>query len=438
MKQVRIGMIGLGSVGQAVARILMEDGSTLEGRAGAPLALTKVAVSDLKKKREVSLDPSLLTTDPFEVVNSPEVDIVVEVMGGENPAFDLAMAAARKRKGFVTANKLLLALRGAEVYEAFEKSGARLGFEAAVAGAIPIIRSIREGFAGDRIELVQGIINGTGNYILSRMTGEGSRFEDVLKDAQALGYAEADPTLDVEGIDSAHKIAVLAAIAFQTVVDFEDVYTEGITRITPEDIDSARDLGYRIKLLAIAQRIGETISLRVHPAMLPERHFLANVNGPFNAVETYGKRAGVNMLVGRGAGGGPTASAVMGDVMAMARDIASGAIVSRFAPLGAPMAAMKKLAHAPMEELCSEYYLRFTVLDKPGVLAIIAGALGAHNISIASMIQRGRMENQPVSVVIMTHDAVEESMKNALERIEKQGVLVAPPMLIRIAADGKD
>lgn len=438
MKPVRVGLIGLGAVGAQVARILVEEGATsLAARAGAPLRLVKAAVRDISKTRQFTPDPSLLTTDPFEVVNSPEVDIVVELIGGENPAFDLAIGAARKRKGFVTANKLLLALRGAEVFEAFEKCGARLGYEAAVAGAIPILRAIRESFVGDTLERVQGIVNGTGNYILSRMTDEGIPFDDVLKDAQRLGYAEADPTLDVEGIDSAHKIAILAALAFETIVDFSDVYTEGITRITPEDVESARQLGYRIKLLGIASKVDGAISLRVHPAMLPERSFMANVNGPFNAVETQGKNAGVNTLVGRGAGGGPTATATLSDIISIARDITSGG-APRMAPLGAPISGLGKLPVIPMDELRTEYYLRFTVPDRPGVLAQIAGALGDNGISIASMIQRERMENQPVSVVLMTHDAVEADMKKALAQIEATGICLAPTMIIRIAENGGD
>ncbi|MDH5511013.1 MAG: homoserine dehydrogenase [Nitrospinota bacterium] len=437
MKPVRVGLIGLGVVGCQVARILTEEAEALQARTGIPLRLEKVAVRDLGKERDFTPEGAILTTEPFDVVNSAEVDIVVELIGGEDPAFDLAIGAARKRKGFVTANKLLLALRGAEVFSAFEKSGARLGFEAAVAGAIPIIRSIRESFSGDQVELIQGIVNGTGNYILSRMTDEGSRFEDVLKDAQALGYAEADPTLDVEGIDSAHKITILAALAFETVVDFSDVYTEGITRITPEDVISAGELGYRIKLLGIARRIEDAISLRVHPAMLPQRCLMANVNGPFNAVETRSKRAGVSTLVGRGAGGGPTATAVLSDIVSMARDIASGG-GARMAPLGSPVGGMEKLPVIPMDELESEYYLRFTVPDRPGVLAQIAGALGDNGISIASMIQRERMENQPVSVVLMTHNAVEADMKRSLTHIESSGICLAPTMIIRIAENDRD
>ncbi|MDH5637105.1 MAG: homoserine dehydrogenase [Nitrospinota bacterium] len=437
MKPVRIGLIGLGAVGSQVARILTEEAESLQARAGIPLRLVKVAVRDTGKKRGFTPDSGLLTTEPFDVVNSPEVDIVVELIGGEDPAFDLAMAAARKRKGFVTANKLLLALRGAEVFSAFEKSGARLGFEAAVAGAIPIIRSIRESFSGDQVELIQGIVNGTGNYILSRMTDEGSRFEDVLKDAQALGYAEADPTLDVEGIDSAHKVAILAALAFETMVDFSDVYTEGITNITPEDIISARELGYRIKLLGVARRVDDTISLRVHPTMLPQKDLMANVDGPFNAIHILSSQAGASTLVGRGAGGGPTATAVLSDIVSMARDIASGA-GARMAPLGAPVGGMDKLPVIPIDELESEYYLRFTVPDRPNVLAQIAGALGDNGISIASMIQRERKENQPVSVVLMTHNAVEADMKKSLAHIESSGICLAPTMIIRIAENGRD
>jgi len=434
MEPIRLGLIGFGVVGAGVGAILRDNGPALAARIGRPLELVRVAARDLTKKRPALPDGARLTGDPFEVVNDPSVDIVIEVMGGENPAFDLCSKAVANKKHFVTANKLLLALRGEEVYRAVEQAGVELGFEAAVAGAVPVIRALRDALAADTVEQARGIVNGTGNYILSRMTDERVTFAEALKGAQELGYAEADPTLDVEGIDSAHKIAILAALAFETPVDFSAVYTEGITRLTPEDITMAGEFGYRVKLLAIARRVDGQVDLRVHPAMIPARQFIANVNGPFNAVEIVSRAAGANMLVGRGAGSGPTASAVMGDVVDIARNIVKGGAGKRF-PMSAPAAARRRLPARPISELVTEYYLRFTVPDRPGVLAELAGALGRNGISISSMIQRGRQENEPVSVVMLTHKAREADLDKALAEIGASGLCAQPTMRVRIAND---
>ncbi len=436
MKSIRLGLIGFGTVGAGVAHILDNRGDELADRTGIRLEITKVAVRDLNKKRAVAIDPKLMTDDPFEVVTSPDVDIVVEVMGGEDNALALLLKAAHNGKHLVTANKHLLALRGEEVYNAVEQDRVELGFEAAVAGAIPVIRSVREAFAGDRIELIQGIVNGTGNYILSRMTDEGKPFDEILKDAQALGYAEVDPTFDVEGIDSAHKIAILATVGFKTAVEFNDVYTEGITAITPMDIEMAREFGFRIKLLAVAERNAESVDVRVHPAMIPSDSPIANVNGAFNAVELFGESSGINMLVGPGAGGGPTASAIMGDVIDISKKIVHGS-AGKSAPMSAPAGTRRKLPVRPIAKVRCEYYLRFTVPDKPGVLARLSGALGESCISISSMIQRGRRENEPVSVVLMTHTALEADMDKALRAIDEMNICAEPTMKIRIARDEK-
>ncbi len=434
MSSIKIGMIGFGTVGAGVVNLLEESGSELARRIGRPLSMEKIAVRDLGKKRAAPFDRAKLTADPMEIVDSPGIDIVIEVMGGEEEALKLTLLAVKNGKHVVTANKLMLALRGEEIYKAVEEAGVELGFEAAVAGAIPIIRTIRHSFASDRIDLVQGIVNGTGNYILSRMTDEGKPFDEVLKDAQALGYAEADPALDVGGGDSAHKIAILASLAFKTPVDFADVYIEGITAITPEDIVMAGDFGYRVKLLALARRNEDSIDVRVHPALLPESHMIANVNGALNAVEIVGDCAGPNMLQGPGAGAGPTASAVVADIVDIGRKIVHGG-AGKVSPMGIPLSSRKKIPVMPMEKVSSEYYLRFTVPDRPGVLAVIAGALGKNKISISSMIQRGRKENEPVSVVLMTHTALESDLNKALDEIAKTDVCAAPTMRVRIVKD---
>jgi len=437
MKAIRIGMIGCGVVGGGVADLLARRGKDLAARVGAPIELVKVAVRDMSKRRDAPIDESIFTTNPYEVVDSQDVDVVLEVMGGQDPALDLTLRAVKNGKHIVTANKHLLALHGTQVYEAVETAGVELGFEAAVAGAVPIIRSLKGAFAANRIESVHGIVNGTGNYILSRMADEGKTFDVILKDAQKLGYAEADPTFDVEGIDSAHKIAILASLAFETPIDFDAVYTEGITPITPEDIAMAREFGHRIKLLAIAKRAGDEVDVRVHPAMIPVTDPIANVNGALNAVEVEGDFAGVNMLVGPGAGAGPTASAVMGDVVDIARKMLHGG-VGRTPPMNVPSSSMKKLKTRSIDKTLSRYYLRFTVPDTPGVLAMIAGALGESGISIASMIQRGHEEDKPVSVVLTTHTAMEADLKKALAKIGSLNVCAAPTVTIRIEGDGEE
>ncbi len=435
MDSIKIGMIGFGTVGAGVVNLLQDRGDSLAERVGVKLELVRVSVRDINAKRDARVDPLMLTTDPYEIANSDNVDIVIEVMGGEEPAIGLALQSLKNGKHLVTANKLLLAMRGEQVYQAAEDAGVELGFEGAVAGAIPIIRSIKNAFAADRISQVQGIVNGTGNYILSRMTDEGKAFDEILKDAQALGYAEADPTFDVEGIDSAHKIAILGSLGFETPIDFGDVYTEGISAITPEDIDMAREFGYRIKLLAIAKRNTDSIDVRVHPAMIPADNLIANVNGALNSVEVVCDVSGTSMLVGPGAGSGPTASAVMGDVVDISRKIINGA-AGKTPPLSVPCKSRTKIPVRPMDEVMSEYYLRFTVPDRTGVLSMIASALGRHKISISSMIQRGRMENEPVSVVLTTHMAKEANLKKALGEIDDMNVCAAETMAIRMVGAG--
>lgn len=435
MAVIRLGLIGLGVVGGGVAGLLRDRGASLASRLGADIVITRAAVKDLKKVRDTGVDPAIVTDDPFKVVNAPDVDIVVEVMGGETPALELLLTAAKNRKSIVTANKRLLAIHGEKIYRAVEDAGVELGFEAAVAGAVPVIGAIKTGFAANRIDGVYGIINGTSNYILSRMTLEGKSYGDALKEAQALGYAEADPTFDVEGVDTAHKIAVLASLGFETPIDFNSIYTEGITRLTPEDIGMAKEFGYRIKLLAVAKRVDGALDVRVHPAMIPASHPMANVNGALNAVEIKGNFAGTNLLIGPGAGAGPTASAVMADVLDIAGRMAHG-VAGKRAPMVTPAAKRVKMEVRSVDTARSQYYMRFCVPDRPGVMAALSGALGENGISIASMIQRGRKEGgQPVSVVMMTHTAMEADLRKALAKIEGQKIVSKPTMVIRIEGE---
>ncbi|VAX17390.1 Homoserine dehydrogenase [hydrothermal vent metagenome] len=436
MDVIRLGLIGCGVVGEGVARLVSDKKESLAERIGMPVEITRIAVRDIDKKRAAPVDKNILTNDPFEIVNANDVDIVIEVMGGNEPALALSLKAIENGKHIVTANKHLLALNGEKVFKAVEKNKTEIGFEAAVAGAVPIIHSLRGAFAADTVSSIHGIVNGTGNYILSRMSDEGKPFDEILKDAQQLGYAEADPTFDVEGIDSAHKIAILASLAFETPVDFSEIYTEGITSITPDDIAMAKEFGFRIKLLAIAKRVNGSIDVRVHPAMVPIDSPIAKVNGALNAVEVTAAFSGVNMLVGPGAGAGPTASAVMGDVVDIARKMVGGD-TGHTLPMNVPLKARKKIAIRSIDEIRSQYYLRFTVPDEPGVLAKLSGALGENGISIASMIQRGHEAGKPVGVVMMTHTAKEADLNNAIRKIEKLGVCSATTVTIKIE-DGEE
>jgi homoserine dehydrogenase len=427
-------MIGFGAVGSGVVNLFNNMTREIFERVGLSVELVKIAVRNKGKKRSQIFDKNKITEDAFSIVTDPEIDIVVEVMGGEEPAMALILKAISQGKHVVTANKHLLAMRGEEVYSAVESGEVELGFEAAVAGAIPIVRAIRSAFAGDRIDMIQGIVNGTGNYILSRMTSEGKPFNEILKDAQSLGYAESDPAFDIEGIDSAHKVAIMAALAFGTSVNFGSVFIEGITSITPDDISMAREFGLKIKLLATAKRCEGGIEARVHPAMIPQSHFLASVNGAYNAIEIICDNAAKNVLIGPGAGSGPTASAIAGDVIDIACKIARGG-AGKTPPMLIPLELRNETKVKAISDMVFEYYLRFTVSDRPGILAKLAGALGEKGISIASMIQRGRQENEPVSVVLTTHSAAEADLDMALEQLKDTDICLAPVTKIRIQKD---
>lgn len=430
MKQIRIGLLGLGTVGSGVVKLLNTHRKELEDRVGAGLTLDPIVDPDLTRPRE-GLDLGILplVPDADRALEDPRVQIIVELVGGLEPARSFILKAIQAGKHVITANKALLAHHGAELFAEARARGVMLGFEAAVAGGIPLIRAVKEGLVANRILSILGIVNGTSNYILTKMTDEGREFAPVLKEAQAQGYAEADPTLDVEGLDSAHKLQILATLAFRTSVDLKDIHTEGITRVTLQDIAYAGELGYRIKLLAIAKASDDGLEVRVHPTMIPAGSPLAAVSGVFNAVFITGDAVGDLMFYGRGAGQMPTASAVWSDLVEIARRLAHGLPAL---PLDLPAFSMRPLPLRPMEEINSAYYLRVMAVDRPGVLSEVAGILGRHDISIASVIQKGRAAAEAVPVVMMTHEARERDMRQALAAIDRLQVVAGPTMMIRV------
>ena len=428
-KSINVGIIGFGTVGAGTAGILIENADIIERRLGVPVKLRKIADLDIKRDRGVKLGDVVLTNDAKEVTTDPDIDVVVELIGGYQPAKEFILEAIAKKKHVVTANKALLAVHGEELYAAAEKAGVTIGFEAAVAGGIPILKSLREGLAANHVESIYGIVNGTCNYILTLMTKEGRKFDEVLKEAQAKGYAEADPTFDIEGIDSAHKLAILTMLAFGTPVQFDDVYTEGISKITPIDIEFARDLGYKIKLLAITKMVHGEVEARIHPTMVPGSFPIATVDGVFNALFVKGNAVGNTLFYGRGAGDMPTGSAVVADIMDIGRDIISGC--AHRMPVTS-FRERRQLKVRKMEDITSCYYLRFAALDRPGVLSRISGVLGKNNISIESVIQKGRGGAAAVPLVMMTHEAVERNVRRALAEIDTMDCVAGPTMVIRV------
>ncbi len=433
MKEIKVGLIGFGTVGTGVVKILQENASVIEQRLGGRIYLYKIADIDLKRDRGVQVPTEILTSDVQEVIANPEISIVLELIGGIEPARTFILKAMESGKHVVTANKALLALHGEEIFTAAQKYGVRIGFEASVGGGIPIIRSIREGLVANKIISLFGILNGTSNYILTRMTQEGKGFRETLKEAQRLGYAEADPTLDVEGIDAAHKLSILASLAFGIKVDFQDIFVEGISHITPLDIQFSREFGYRVKLLAIGKWDGGRVELRVHPTMLPADHLLSTVEGVYNAIYIFGDAVGTTMFYGQGAGGLPTGSAVVSDLVDLCRDIIKG--LNRQGPLITPFWSSHQGVVKDMEEVVTPYYLRFTAVDRPGVLSKISGILGEHEISIASVIQKGRRVKGAVPIVMMTHEATERNIRRALHEINRLDVIRARTTLIRVEGE---
>jgi homoserine dehydrogenase len=431
MKEIKLGLLGFGTIGTGVVKLLAQNSLLLEDKLGARINLKRVADLDTTTDRGVTLPPGVLTGDAQALLDDPEIDVVIELIGGYEPARSFVLKAIGNGKHIVTANKALLAVHGAEIFAAAAARGVEVLYEAAVGGGIPVLSAIKGNMAANNFTTVLGILNGTCNYILTRMTQDGADFDQVLKKAQELGYAEADPTFDIEGIDTAHKLCLLLSLCFGTRIEFKDIFTEGISSISAIDINFARDFGYRIKLLAIGKKDGNRIEARVHPTMIPVDYPLADVNGAFNAIRLTGDFVGPVMLYGRGAGMNPTASAVVGDVMDISRNILAG-IGRRTAPLGYLDARVGKLAIKPMGEIVSKYYIRFTVVDEPGVLARIAGELGRNSISIESMNQTARSAQDSVPIVIITHEARELDVRNALKKIDSFDIIREKSNLIRI------
>ena len=430
MRDIGIGLLGLGTVGAGVLKIFQQHKAALEAKAGCRLLMQAVATRDVTRPREgLALSDWPLTTDVERGLGDPGIAIVIELIGGLEPARTYILRAMAAGKHVVTANKALLATHGRELFEEARRRGVLLGFEAAVAGGLPIIRALRDGLVANRILSVHGIVNGTSNFILTKMTDEGRAFGEVLREAQVAGYAEADPTLDIEGIDSAHKLQILASLAFRTAVDLKEIHTEGIAGVTPEEIANARELGYRIKLLAIAKATDDALESRVHPTMIPAESPLASVSGVFNAIVVSGDAVGDQMFYGRGAGQMPTASAVWSDAIEIAR---RAAYQHEALPEDLPLIGAGGLRLRPMEEIRSAYYLRVMAQDRPGVLAQVAGALGRHQISIASVLQKERSGVAAVPVVMMTHEARERDMRGALEEIDRLDVVAGRTVMLRV------
>ena len=421
-KPVRIGMLGCGVVGSSVARLLLADTAELSTRAGVKIELARIAVRTIKPYE--GINPALFTTDPFSIVNDPEIDLIIEVIGGIEPARELIMTAIENRKSVVTANKALLASHGAEMFSAAYAKGEDIYYEASVAGAIPIIRPMRDSLAGDFVTRLMGIVNGTTNYILTKMHEDNREFADVLKEAQALGYAEADPTADVEGFDAAAKAAILSGLAFHTRVTVDDVYREGISKITLEDVNIAKSMDHVIKLLAISELTpADEISVRVHPVMLHKSHPLASVRDAYNAVFVEAESAGSLMFYGRGAGGAPTASAILGDVVAVARHIALNSVGQRETDY-----ADRDIA--PIESTKTKFLIRLEVADKAGVLAAIATVFANHGVSIQTVNQAGR--NNDAEVTIVTHRATEGELKATVASLKAMDMVNKISSVIRV------
>jgi len=423
MKTLKVGMLGCGVVGSQIARLLVENKSDLTSRAGANLELVKVAVKEIKTKRE-GIANNLLTDDAKSVVNDPEIDLIIEVIGGITPAKELILTAIKNGKSVVTANKALLAQAGAELYTAADNANVDLYYEAAVAGAIPILRPLRESLVGDQVLRIMGIVNGTTNYILTKMDESGTAFEDALKQAQALGFAEADPTADVEAIDAASKAAILAGLAFHSRVSDADVYREGITKITATDVKVAKAMDMIIKLLAIAELTPDgEISVRVHPALISRTHPLASVRESFNAVFVEAKSAGQLMFYGKGAGGEPTASAILGDLVAVARHKVSGGI-------GPKESDYADLKIAKIGQTKTRYLIRLNVADKPGVLESVAHVFASHGVSIQTVRQTGAGDK--AELIVMTHSSTESALSETVKDLSKLAAVTDVASVLRV------
>ena len=434
MHELKIGLLGCGTVGKGVANILIQNQQLIQSRAGIRLTLKTVADIDTESRRGIPLDEGVFITDAFKVVEDPEIDVVVELIGGKTIARELILKAVDNGKHVVTANKALIAEHGNEMFQKALEKGVEIAYEASVGGCMPIIKTLRESLIGNHIQSMTGILNGTCNYILSKIADTGISFEEALGNAQAIGFAEADPTLDVEGFDTAHKLTILSSIAYGMALNLKDIYTEGITRITPMYIEFARQFGYRIKLLAISKNNGDSVDARVHPAMISDGNLLSNVNGSLNAVAVTGDAAGDIVLYGHGAGMMPTASAVISDLADIARNRLSG-IKNRIPPLSFQPDHIKTLPIMPIDEISTHYYCRFSAVDSPGVLSKISGILGQYGISIKSVHQKGRKTKGSVPVVMLTHMAKEADIQRALAEIDGIDVVNEKTVIIRIAEE---
>ena len=433
MKEIRVGLIGFGTVGSGTAEVLHEQAERLKKRTGLSIVLRKVA--DISTTAlPAYLGATELTRDAADIINDPQIDIVIELIGGTTLAKKFILAAIAQGKHVVTANKALLSEHGMEIFRAAAAKNVEVGFDASVGGGIPLIKTLKEGLVANRILSIMGIMNGTGNYILTQMTDHGTPFEKVLKEAQKKGYAEADPTYDVEGIDTAHKLVILMTLAYGMDVRLQDINCEGISRIEPIDIQFAREFGYRIKLLAISRNHGDHIEASVHPTMVPEKHMLANINGAYNGFYFTGDMVENVLLYGKGAGKMPTGSAVAADVVDIARNIVHNA-VNRVPSLSYLPEHIAPRRITPMEEIRCPYYFRFTTLDKPGVLSKISGILGKYDISIESVIQKGREKKSKVPIVMRTYEAQEASVRKALSEINAMDTTMAETVKVRILVD---
>ncbi|MCC7343564.1 MAG: homoserine dehydrogenase [Deltaproteobacteria bacterium] len=428
---IKVGLVGFGTVGRGVYEILERHRALLAQRIGAPVEIKKIAVRDKSKRRGIKVPTGLFTEDYREILRDPEIQVIVEVMGGTQEAKTLALAAVKAGKHLVTANKALLALHGREVFGAAKAAQVDICFEAAVGGGIPILRALREGFVANRILSLFGIVNGTCNFILSEMSEKGADFQATLKRAQELGYAEADPGFDIDGWDAAHKLAILVSIAYGVHVPVDKLFVEGIRRLSAFDLECAKRFGFEIKLLAIAKSQGAKIQARVHPTMIPAASMLAAVRGVHNAISVEGDFVGEGMLYGAGAGSGPTASAVVGDIVEVARNIIAG-IAYTVPPLGLYADKVRDAAIEPIGSLKGPYYLRFQALDRPGVLAKITSILGRHRISISSVYQNLAEEGRVVPIVVLTHEALERDVRAAVAKIDRLEVMKEKTLLIRV------
>ncbi len=428
---VKVGLIGFGTVGSGVVRILTQNAALIEQRVGQPVILSRIADLDITTDRGVFVQEGVLTRNVHDILDDPEIDIVVELIGGHTPAKQFILQAIERKKSVVTANKALLADHGEEIYEAAFKSKVDLGFEASVGGGIPIIRALTEGLAANRIVSIMGIMNGTSNYILTRMTEEHKDFSEILQEAKREGYAEADPSLDVDGVDAAHKLAIMVSLAYGTPVRMAEIFTEGISGLSTVDMEFAKELGLTIKLLGIAKLNEQHIEARVHPTLVPAGSPIAQVGGVYNAIHLIGDAVGDVVLYGKGAGSLPTASAVVGDIMDLARNRIHR-IACRVPPTSFQWEARRAIPIQPIAKIESTYYLRCMVKDQPNVLSKIAGILGGQGISIASVLQKGRKEGQTVPLVILTHRAKEACIQAALHEVNALPLVSEPTTLLRM------